>query len=1268
MPHSDDYDMEGDDTEMIAVATQAETSQDGPDMDESPRPAKRRRVGRAQLDGASSDEIEWSGSDVEKPTKPITRKPDFLREDEDTWNIPGELGPGESAAKTSKHKIHVPKDAEALQDRYFTQTQAGLDSSPTTFRGAIWKKPSKAPPPPLFEKSTNVPAPVSGNASRPPSKPPAFKPPRAAQGLSAANDAGRRMLARPANPVIENDAAMAARLQAEEDSLGRGPSQTTTMPVNPAKPSASFDYSEELADLPSDAFSSSAGSPEKEVITVSSGQPRASQLQPGGLRAPQGGLKQMTIFGQPATQNMTASQAATKKHAWPMKAREEPPTHHELDDKAMETWVYPTNLGTVRDYQYNIVSRSLFSNTLVALPTGLGKTFIAAALMLNYYRWTKNAQIVFMAPTKPLIAQQMEACYHLVGIPRQDTVLMTGETSPAVRAEEWIERRVFFMTPQTVINDLKHGTCDPKRIVLLVVDEAHKATGSYAYTEVVSFLRRFNSSFRVQALTATPGSKVAQVQDVINNLGIARIEVRTEQSLDIRQFTHEKHTEIEMFDYSDEQALIMELCSKALRPTLEKLNTQNAYWSKDPMNLTAYGITQAQRQWNASDAGKKAPMGLKGMVNGIFAVLASIAHNIGLLKNHGIGPFYSGMLTFRRDIESGAKKGKYATQIAQSEDFTKMMDRIRGWTNNPDFMGHPKLSYLREVVLNHFLDAGDGNHGADRPPSSTRIMIFTSFRDSAEEVCRVMKRNEPMIRPHVFVGQAASKGSEGMNQKKQNEVIKDFKAGKYNTLVATSIGEEGLDIGDVDLIICYDSSASPIRMLQRIGRTGRKRVGRVQLLLMNGKESNDWEKAKDNYQSIQKSIADPLNYEYRVDQSPRILPKDVSPAVDKRVVDIPVENTQPIDLAEKSRKARAKGKKRPPKKFNMPDNVRTGFTKASRIDGSEDDSEVEAAPRPRAKNAIKRTASKKQAESPEPEAVQLPFLEDVLLDNFNQKELERRYAQVAESDGNLVIRAPDVSRFPSALRTLGLTTYVRHGRGATATSKAMQALHDIDEGKLKAMQEALHLSDLNDVGDARHRLVSPEAEAEPEEAGLPTRPPPKAARSKTKKAAPRKKQPLARAVSYGSAAGEGAESSPEPTPANMRIGTQGIDLGSDDTDGEDAAEEQQYDSELDDFVVRSDQTIEVVSSSLPGSQEAVAQRPKGKKAAGRLKRKAGSERLTTVLELEDEEAGEVMELEDSDGEENEGVGVADGEVEKGPPVKPTHVRKRRVVEESEEDD
>ncbi|EME38393.1 hypothetical protein DOTSEDRAFT_75812 [Dothistroma septosporum NZE10] len=876
--------------------------------------------------------------------------------------------------------------------------------------------------------------------------------------------------------------------------------------------------------------------------------------------------------------------------------------------------------------------------------------------MLNYYRWTTAAQIVFMAPTKPLIAQQMEACYGIVGIPKQDTVLMTGETTPAVRSDEWLDKRVFFMTPQTVINDLKTGICDPKKLILLVVDEAHKATGGYAYTEVIAFMQRFNSSFRVLALTATPGSTVEAVQAVIDNLGIARVELRTERSLDIRQYTHEKHTETEAFDFSPQQGRIMELFAKALQTSVDKLSSQNAYWSKDPMKLTAYGLTTARQKWMQSDTGRKAPQPVKGMMNAIFTVLSSLAHSIGLLKFHGIGPFYSGVIAFQQEVESGQTKSKTATGIAHSDHFRTMMSTIRTWTNDPNFVGHPKLEYVREVVLNHFLDAGEGMQGSDVPPSATRVMIFASYRDSVEEIVRVLKRNEPMIRPHVFVGQAASKGSEGMDQKKQNAVIQDFKSGKYNTLVATSIGEEGLDIGTVDLIVCYDASSSPIRMLQRIGRTGRKRVGRVVLLLMKEKEESDYAKAQDNYAYIQKSIADASKYAYRDDQSPRILPREIKPVCDKRPVEIPIENSQPVDLNERGRKAKGgRRAKRPLKKFHMPDNVRTGFVTASKLDSDSDQPGKGFGPkktvvRKKSIPAKKRTPSP----SPEPETAPLPSLPNVFLDNEQMQELQDKYAQSAAVDGDVVVGPPNALRFPAKYGNLGPTTHIRHGRAAQTVERAMQAIHGVDAETVSRMEAALHMSDLEDTGPASVRLVSPEvrkpavarmapagptglastgpvavlvsgpkprgrpkkappppsklvdSESEPE---LPCPPPPAPRPVQTTKPRERtrKKQPLQRAVSYGSAAGEGVESSPEPTPADMRIGTQGFDLGSRDTSGED--EEEEPDSDDLAFMAHTSDPIELASSSQRTSP--TMQKPRG------LKKKPNH--LRTAEDLSDSE-------------------------------------------------
>ena len=96
-----------------------------------------------------------------------------------------------------------------------------------------------------------------------------------------------------------------------------------------------------------------------------------------------------------------------------------------FDSVAGRIWIYPTNYP-VREYQYNIVAKSLYENTLVVLPTGLGKTFIAAVVMYNFYRWYPRGKIVFMAPTKPLVAQQIEACYNIMGIPQSDTAEMTG--------------------------------------------------------------------------------------------------------------------------------------------------------------------------------------------------------------------------------------------------------------------------------------------------------------------------------------------------------------------------------------------------------------------------------------------------------------------------------------------------------------------------------------------------------------------------------------------------------------------------------------------------------------------------------------------------------------------------------------------------------------------------------------------------------------------------------------------------------------------------
>lgn len=119
------------------------------------------------------------------------------------------------------------------------------------------------------------------------------------------------------------------------------------------------------------------------------------------------------------------------------------------DRLSTREWIFPLNKPK-RDYQFNIVGHSLFENCLVAIPTGVGKTFIAGCVMLNCeyivptvircahntidYRWFPEGKIIFVAPTKPLVAQQIEASHQSCGIPGTDAIELTGQIPRSTRA------------------------------------------------------------------------------------------------------------------------------------------------------------------------------------------------------------------------------------------------------------------------------------------------------------------------------------------------------------------------------------------------------------------------------------------------------------------------------------------------------------------------------------------------------------------------------------------------------------------------------------------------------------------------------------------------------------------------------------------------------------------------------------------------------------------------------------------------------------------
>ncbi|KAJ4795205.1 ATP-dependent DNA helicase mph1 [Rhynchospora pubera] len=133
----------------------------------------------------------------------------------------------------------------------------------------------------------------------------------------------------------------------------------------------------------------------------------------------------------------------------------------------------------------------------------------------------------------------------------------------------------------------------------------------------------------------------------------------------------------------------------------------------------------------------------------------------------------------------------------------------------------PKLTKMMEILTDHF---------KTKDPKDSRVIIFSNFRGSVKDIMDSLAKIGELVKATEFIGQSSGKGSKGQSQKTQQAVLQKFRSGGYNVIVATSIGEEGLDIMEVDLVICFDANISPLRMTQRMGRTGRKHDGRVDIL------------------------------------------------------------------------------------------------------------------------------------------------------------------------------------------------------------------------------------------------------------------------------------------------------------------------------------------------------------------------------------------------------------------------------------------------------
>ncbi|MFZ3146664.1 DEAD/DEAH box helicase [Methanothrix sp.] len=463
-----------------------------------------------------------------------------------------------------------------------------------------------------------------------------------------------------------------------------------------------------------------------------------------------------------------------------------------------------------RLFQMDLAASALKSSSLIVVPTGLGKTVIA--LMVLLARLDKG-RVLFLAPTKPLVEQHAAFLRHVL-TDGGEVTMMTGEMMPEKRKAAWEAARITVSTPQVIENDLLSRRIDLEDVSLIIFDEAHRAVGNYAYVYIAERYAREGTNPLVLGITASPGSEKEKIAEICTNLSIENIQTRSEKDSDVAPFVHSREIEWVKLTVPKELLDIRSAIEDVLLERIDDLNRLGISparidpraTKKELLGLQAMLMSSAKRQANQAT--------FKGI--SILAEVLKLYHAVELAETQGTEALlkYFQRLQGEAISRSGSKASR---RIMEDPKFRQAMQALEVLK-----VEHPKPAMVRKILTEQI----------EAKPES-RIMVFTNYRDTASALIRFLKE-DPKIKAVRFVGQSSRADDEGLSQKKQAEILQSFRAGEYNVLIATSVGEEGIDIPATDMVLFYEPVPSEIRSIQRKGRTGRARSGRVVVLIARG--------------------------------------------------------------------------------------------------------------------------------------------------------------------------------------------------------------------------------------------------------------------------------------------------------------------------------------------------------------------------------------------------------------------------------------------------
>ncbi|MBL6732704.1 MAG: DEAD/DEAH box helicase [Candidatus Poseidoniaceae archaeon] len=473
----------------------------------------------------------------------------------------------------------------------------------------------------------------------------------------------------------------------------------------------------------------------------------------------------------------------------------------------MPTMIHPLLQDGVeaRGYQIRALKNALTSSCLMVMPTGFGKTAVQWMLMAETLRLS-DKKIILIAPTTGLVDQQQRMAREMLNIDPETIVRYTGETPPNKRRSLWDIGKILMATSQVIRNDAINEIISLSEVALLIFDEAHHATGNHPYAQVGDLFLNANPDGYTLGATASPGATKSSILEVAKRLGIDRLDISKRNEAMLKPYAVELQNDIVPVDLPETLKTLIYPLQEYQSTEVETL--QRMGFMAPVKNLTSKIITDAQQSVSRAISRRDA----RGY-NAARKVsdVRRMHMLLDLLKTQGVIP---ATLFLDKAEDEGRTGGRGTNRFVAKpviHNFRKAAEKLGEI--------HPKVTQVVDMITERL-----------KQNPNSRILIFTEYRYTVQNLNQVLQ-NIDNVKVAPFIGQATSGKQKGMKQKEQLARLEQFRSGEVNVLVATSVGEEGLDVPSADLVLMYEPVPSAIRAIQRRGRTARQSSGTLKTLI-----------------------------------------------------------------------------------------------------------------------------------------------------------------------------------------------------------------------------------------------------------------------------------------------------------------------------------------------------------------------------------------------------------------------------------------------------